>query len=731
MKSKSIGSLILLAVLAPSCGGSGGGSAPPKFPNFIKWQTQQRTPTSSDLRTVVFADANHGIVGGKDGSFFRTDNGGITWTQQEISPPNRTGDVIAMSAQGTTLVAVGTDAANGKGRMWQGTHDSFSWVTVDAAPTTAPYTDVNVSDPGGGNVPGTYWMLRTDGNVDYSFGSSSGTFPTGPPLGGIPAIAWTQANGILFIGMGGYGLICGQDTGYAGDAGDPTAVPPIPPTAARGPGAQIIRTNDYGNTWNIQTMPNTLNGGGQVINTVSTLRRIYSTHTTTLVTRAYACGDDTQATPHGCLAVTNLNKTDAWDLVGGTGVPATAPSFRALSFPENDLTGWVVGDGGTIYKITAVAVYTPPVAGPPPVPGFWTYTYTWTLQSVGGVIEDLYSIAMIDNNNGFIVGDKGTVLKMSAGGPWTKISKGDAGITFNAASFTDDGMKGIAVGDTGKIYRTIDGGTNWTSLTSGTGENLLGAAVPRTGTGTTAYVCGANGTLLRSTDVWTLGNWGAVTGTTAGDTYRAILFPQDELKGVCAGTANGGGPRLLRTSDGTTWAAPTTGPTAPSASFNALSANFTGSVIYASGGANGPVALSGDGANGWDLWSDLVPAPGGALTLGGIASPEGATYRAFASASDNLIYRLTTMAPQTWSATPNPWGAQTAVGLAFQGDQNGLTVLGNGQMYYTIDGAATWLRSYAHTKDQPRGLWMSPTILGLGYIVATDGTILKTLSGGH
>ena len=119
MKNKSIGSLILLAILAPSCGsGKGGSSGPKNPPVLIKWQTQQRSPTSSDLRGVVATTSPagySGIVVGRDGSFFRFDDDGInaSWTQQEIEPATPGSHVNAIGANGRILVAGGQDLATG------------------------------------------------------------------------------------------------------------------------------------------------------------------------------------------------------------------------------------------------------------------------------------------------------------------------------------------------------------------------------------------------------------------------------------------------------------------------------------------------------------------------------------------------------------------------------------------------------------------------------------------
>src|SRR5439155_1443446 len=232
VKNKSIGSLIALAILAPSCGGGGSktSTTPKNPPVLVKWQTQQRVPTSSNLRAVIFANTIQGIVGGDNGTFFRTDDGGATWTQQEFTPTNRSGDVLAMSASG-----------------------------------------------------------------------------------------------------------------------------------------KISRTTDTGNTWGLQQItPPT--------NNVKVFRRIYLTRTTMGLSRGYACGDDTSN--NGVVLVTSLGTPDQWDLV--TSGPAGAPSFRGVSFPVDDMTGWVVGDGGTIYKITLSGT-----------------TYTWTPQT-SGTAKNLNADSFID-----------------------------------------------------------------------------------------------------------------------------------------------------------------------------------------------------------------------------------------------------------------------------------------------------------------------------------------------
>jgi photosystem II stability/assembly factor-like uncharacterized protein len=725
-KSKSLISLIVLAILAPSCGGGSDG-APPKPPIVVKWQTQQRSPTSSDLRACMFANANQGIIGGKDGTIFRTDDGGLTWTQQEFLPSNRGGDILAMGAFGTTLAAAGRDAVSPTlGRIWDG-RNSTSWVTADgpgvapmAPATTSWYSDINVSDPGLGNVPGTYWAVRQeDGRIDYSFNGSGGTQITergspAPPLHvpPEPPIDWKEANGILFVGVTGFGFICGQEEDwlYPDD--------PVAPAAYTGQSfpeqGMIIRTSDFGFNWIRQVIsPDPTK--------VKTFRRFSLTRATTGVTRAYVVGDSD--TNSGVLYVTSYGVADQWEKVNGTNVPAAAPRFRAVSFPVNDLAGWVVGDGGTIYKVTATATAVAPI----------TYTYTWNSQTPGAGVTtaDLYAVSFVDNNTGYAVGDGGVVIKTTNGGTnWTKISKG-AAVNFNAAAFTDDGVKGIAVGDAGAVYRTLDGGLNWTSMGSPAGvNNLRGASVPR-GAPTTAFLCGAGGTLLRNTDVWGVGTWSpAATGTNAADTYEAILFPQGADKGVCVGSTVSG-RKLLRTTDGNNWADAATLPlNIASNSYLALSSNPAGTEVYASGGTNGKVSLSQDLANGWDSWVDSPLPPGGSLTLPSVAAPLGSSFTAFAGANNGEVFRLAT-GSGVWTSAGTPFGGANASRLAYQSDQTLICVTSDGRIFTTSNGGGSWQQSYAHTKDLARNVWMSPTQGGLGYVVCGNGTILKTVTGGQ
>jgi photosystem II stability/assembly factor-like uncharacterized protein len=474
-------------------------------------------------------------------------------------------------------------------------------------------------------------------------------------------IDWVESNCIMFVGVTGLGVIGGREAAYAGYPADPVAPSAYPADPGHGAQGMIIRTSDFGVNWIRQVIsPDPAQ--------VKTFRRFFVTPATTGVGRVYTVADN--ATDNGVLYVTSYGIADQWDKVDGTGVPAAAPRFRSLSFPVNDLTGWVVGDGGTIYKVTATATAVPPI----------TYTYTWTNQTPGAGVTtaNLYAVSFVDNNLGYAVGDGGVVIKTTNGGTnWTRISSGTAGININAVSITDDGLRGLAVGDAGAVFRTTNGGLNWASVGPIAGSpTLKGVAVPRFGSGNVAYLCGTGGTLQRNPDAFGVGTWTAVTGTTGTDTYNAILFPQGDVNGVCVGQTTAGASKILSTSNGTAWT-PRAAPTAPNAAYNALSNTPNGSQVYAASGTAGLISDSTDVLNGFAAWNDS-PSPGGGLTLLSIASPAGPVSTAFAGTNDGRVRRLPA-GSGAWAAPgAQPFGGANAVSLAFQGDLLGTAVTGSG-----------------------------------------------------
>ena len=103
---------------------------------------------------------------------------------------------------------------------------------------------------------------------------------------------------------------------------------------------------------------------------------------------------------------------------------------------------------------------------------------------------------------GFIVGNGGVIYKTTNGGlNWT--AQTSTTISSLTSIFYADQNTGWAIGPGGLILKTTNGGTTWSAQTSTTTVDLLGVYAINT---TTAYVVGASGKILYTTNggtTWT------------------------------------------------------------------------------------------------------------------------------------------------------------------------------------------------------------------------------------
>jgi len=113
---------------------------------------------------------------------------------------------------------------------------------------------------------------------------------------------------------------------------------------------------------------------------------------------------------------------------------------------------WIASDGGVVSKTTFSST------------GLTNY-------STG--VSNLNYVKFIDANTGFVCGDGGVVYKSTNGGVnWTLSNSGIASVNLNSVSFSD-ANNGRVVGVNGLIYATNDGGNSWNPEISGTTRNLL------------------------------------------------------------------------------------------------------------------------------------------------------------------------------------------------------------------------------------------------------------------
>ncbi len=186
------------------------------------------------------------------------------------------------------------------------------------------------------------------------------------------------------------------------------------------------------------------------------------------------------------------------------------------------------------YTMTNKPAYLPPV---------------WR-QLLSGTTNNLNGVSFADANTGTAVGDSGTILRTTNGGASWIINSSRTTNTLNGVSFTDTNT-GTAVGDSGIILRTTNGGTSWISDSSGTTITLNGVCFTDANTGT---VVGDSGTILRTTNggaSWTKQS----SGTT--NYLRGVSFINANT-----GTAVGDSGIILHTTNrGTSWTKQSSGTT--------------------------------------------------------------------------------------------------------------------------------------------------------------------------
>jgi photosystem II stability/assembly factor-like uncharacterized protein len=109
--------------------------------------------------------------------------------------------------------------------------------------------------------------------------------------------------------------------------------------------------------------------------------------------------------------------------------------------------------------------------------------------------EWLYAIAFADPQRGYIVGEKGIILRTDDGGlTWKDQESGVTSNLFSVAVATRDDA--LASGDQGRVIRTKDGGLTWEAQPTITSVPLFSVAYRG---GTDAWVAGRGGAILRRT----------------------------------------------------------------------------------------------------------------------------------------------------------------------------------------------------------------------------------------
>jgi len=531
------------------------------FPQQSDWIWQNPLPQGNDLFQVNMIDINLTYAVGNGGTVMKSADGGITWT---ILNTGTTKNLRQADFLQNGLIAYAIGYAFGTGSSIIKTTDGgINWQNLNIDQiyylSSIDFIDEQTGFVGGSiGLESNFIFKTTDGGLNWIQSDSLDE--------GIIAIKFPFDN------------LTGFASGHHNASGNNS----------------IYKTTDGGTSWVRKSMP-VLAAFGDIKSFCFVSDQI-----------GYAAGAGT------ILKTTDSGET--WFLVY-TG----NNSYKSICFPENETTGYVVGDFNTALKTTDGGS-------------------SWQVVNTNVSGQQFYnSVAFINNQSGFIVGTHGIILKTTDGGTnWLNLRtgvpyfflysidfpvnaqtgyiSGSTGVilkTINGGNawvqqttnttkslikiqFTDIDT-GYAVGDYGTIIKTVDGGQNWNSLSGGNTKLLYDVEFPVNST--TGYVSGESGWLAKTTDG---GNTWIPIGTFNKD-IMAMCFPTDNLIGYAATAYE----RIYKTIDGgITWNSKHDGNSPQSSIYDILFPfdSQTGYALSSTGGAkNSKILKTTDGGNSWTI----------------------------------------------------------------------------------------------------------------------------------
>ena len=300
-------------------------------------------------------------------------------------------------------------------------------------------------------------------------------------------------------------------------------------------------------------------------------------------------------------------------------------------------------------------------------------------------------------------------------GHWALIRESQSG-RFFALSFADQ-QHGWAVGDSGRIITTSDGGDTWNAQESGTTHYLR---CVRFVTQQKGWIAGGGSAIGATTDGGASWTWKYSSADPDRD-FMAMSFP-DERNGWIADNFG----RILHTTDGgESWTDQSSGSSRAITSIQFLDAREGWAT-----GISRVVLHTTDGGNTWTAESldSLEDGSGGATHFQDICVVNRALgFIATACIPSGAYYHMpppvvcTTNAGETWScrATPEQYALLT---IAFLDGHNGWAA-GYSGVVYTNDGGANW----SYQLQPPGGIFVDLCIVGKSrcYALTFTGGIFR------
>ncbi len=163
------------------------------------------------------------------------------------------------------------------------------------------------------------------------------------------------------------------------------------------------------------------------------------------------------------------------------GVPYVSDYYGIFDLKESGKNSLWISGGRNTSALTAIEKLTPA--------GYWA-------PQIMGFAGRLVRLYFYNDSLGWAVGDSGLILATTNGGTWWNEQQSHTKLGLNDVAFFNPDT-GVCIGTDGLIFRTTDGGAVWKQISYTQGVILFRLA--RVG-GSTAYAVGTGNTILKSTD---------------------------------------------------------------------------------------------------------------------------------------------------------------------------------------------------------------------------------------
>ncbi len=402
-----------------------------------------------------------------------------------------------------------------------------------------------------------------------------------------------------------------------------------------------------------------------------------------------------------------------------------------ISFAPGTTTGWAVGrsglllrsvDGGDtwaphactpcgtqhLYSVAAVTASSAFVGGRNGQTFRWNGT-SWEALPVVAPANDLVAIDSPDGINLWGVAGDGYMWKSA------NANLAVASVTWTQYQPTTSNLLGVdvvdantvfAVGDSGTVVRTTNGGADLALVGTGTSGSLRDVAAT---SATIAVIVNSGGVAFDTT-----------TGTSWTSRYTGMreLLTEVVRSGSTVYAASELGRVAKSTDGGASWASVSTSRTVDHIYGIAMVDPGPGTVVI--GGRGGNIQRTADDGASWTWEYTSTP------NFAGVAAVDGT--EAFA-VGDRGEIRRTTNAGATWAAQASPTN-ETLRGVALSGTAGDrlIAVGDQGTVVTTTDGA-TWTSRSSGTSQRLRGVAIADG--SYAWAVGDNGTILRSTSGGE